>query len=370
MEKIRKITGWLLIVYASLYLLTFFTVLFLVASALQKYGFQEGLDYISAWFKSYPVCSLTAAFALFYVFLLLSGISLARKKFNKTIAVIIFAACIIAGLQSDFLRRNNAGFINQMKFWAAIERNSPDDAIKLIKDGVNLNGVLFDFTDKPYMQFLPIAITRNKYDMAKILIENGADVNAVVPVFEGLGIGGYTVLSSALTAYPEPDADIIKFLLEKGADVNKSDINDYGFVPLIHSVISFGGNEQTGLEIVKLLTDHGADVNKTDKKSGTPPLVWAIAAHRGNALDIIKILVDNGADINFKDKNGMTPLLYAAKSSSFEICKYLIGKGADTAAKDSEGKSFSDYLKENGGISEADKAELEKLPAPETQKRK
>lgn len=62
--------------------------------------------------------------------------------------------------------------------------------------------------------------------------------------------------------------EIVKFLIENGADISKS--NEYGGNCLINSV--------TNYKLCKLLLEHGADVNAYDLQNKTP-LHYAIHEH-------------------------------------------------------------------------------------------
>ena len=94
----------------------------------------------------------------------------------------------------------------------------------------------------------------------------------------------------------------VKLLLDAGADVNAMD-ND-GETPL--HIASYKGY----IEITKLLLDRGADVNARDlwKQFGRTPLHFA--AWGGNS-EIARLLLDKGADINAKRWDGFTPIRWA-----------------------------------------------------------
>lgn len=82
-------------------------------------------------------------------------------------------------------------------------------------------------------------------------------------------------------------------------------------------------------EIVKLLIEKGADVNAKDR-DGWTALLWAI---HYEYPEIIKLLVENGADINVKTPDGRTPLTLAIRADMHDTSKYLINKGADVDTK-------------------------------------
>ncbi|KIL60364.1 hypothetical protein M378DRAFT_83865, partial [Amanita muscaria Koide BX008] len=87
-----------------------------------------------------------------------------------------------------------------------------------------------------------LAVTACNIDIARILVENGADVNGKVK--------NNTYLQEA--SY-EGNKDIVELLLDKGADVNAQG-GEYGNAL---QAASLKGNK----DIVELLLDKGADVN-------------------------------------------------------------------------------------------------------------
>ena len=93
---------------------------------------------------------------------------------------------------------------------------------------------------------------------------------------------------------------------------NDIDINSY--TPLIYA--SSWGN----LDIVKLLIERGADINQVDK-NGNGPLMPAIYFKK---LDVVELLIKKGADVNQVNKNGKTPLNYAISNKSLPIDDQII----------------------------------------------
>ena len=84
-------------------------------------------------------------------------------------------------------------------------------------------------------------------------------------------------------------------------------------------------------DIVKDILDKGADVNERSgcgfgwEPSGS---ALACAAYEGH-IEVVKVLVGRGADVNARSNDGWTPLLSAAKGGYPDIAKLLIESGAD-----------------------------------------
>ena len=110
--------------------------------------------------------------------------------------------------------------------------------------------------------------------------------------------------------------EILKYLIEKGADVNALDMNNY--TPLGMAT------ERRQLALIKTLISAGADVNLKGA-SGWPPLRYSIYY---NYLEAFEIIVNQGADLNEKDYVGKTPLYFACMGDREGILKTLLLKGA------------------------------------------
>jgi serine/threonine protein kinase len=139
-------------------------------------------------------------------------------------------------------------------------------------------------------------------------LETGGDPN----VFQNTNILGQTFL------FDNQNQEIVKLLIEKGADVNAQDHSDE--TALMHT------NE---LKIAKLLIEKGADVNIQDANGRTALM------HTINK-EIAKLLIEKGADVNMQGNDGKTALMEARNK---EIAELLISKGANVNIQDRSGQT-------------------------------
>ena len=153
--------------------------------------------------------------------------------------------------------------------------------------------------DDDVMTTLFAAVNNNTAEAVKAIIETGIDVNTV-----GHKKSGFTALmqASALGKF-----DMFKILIDAGADVNAKD--NKGATALIRA--SWEGN----LELAELLLKHGADVNARNDDGCTALMFAAFDGHP----KIAEVLIAYGANKNLRDKNGSTAydyVRYVRKGSS------------------------------------------------------
>jgi ankyrin repeat protein len=107
--------------------------------------------------------------------------------------------------------------------------------------------------------------------------------------------------------------DLAKLLLENGADPNLQATNP-SKVNALHAAVA-----KENVELCKLFLENGGDPDAVQMQHVT---ALHSAVHRGN-LDLTKLLVEKGATIASKMDNGDTALLIATREGHAKIEAYL-----------------------------------------------
>jgi ankyrin repeat protein len=131
---------------------------------------------------------------------------------------------------------------------------------------------------------------------------------------------GANVQGELANAVLASDTERIRFLVEKGADINKHDAQGY-------SALQAAARNRND-KIIPLLIELKADVNGRDRDGFTP----LIHAAERNHVPSITALVAAGANFEEAVDGGFGPLSLAIESSKFLAAKALIELGASVNA--------------------------------------
>jgi len=170
------------------------------------------------------------------------------------------------------------------------------------------------------------ALLDNKLNLAEILLEGGAQVDMSFCLLEAAG---------------DRSPDVVRLLLERGADVNTRDARRR--TPLMRAAALPGADDQLSgsAETIRALLSANADIRAVDQEGRT---ALAHAAQAGN-YKTARLLLENGADMDAADRAGVTPLMLAAESRSDAVLQLLLTRGANIQNKDRAGKTALDYAK-------------------------
>ena len=97
-------------------------------------------------------------------------------------------------------------------------------------------------------------------------------------------------------------------------------------------------------DIVKFLIEKGADLNIVGGDGGTP-INWAV---NHDNVDMIKFLINHGAKLNIKNQWGMTELHTAVWRGNINVVEFLLGHGSDPNIKTNEGWTAMHYAYRSG----------------------
>lgn len=181
---------------------------------------------------------------------------------------------------------------------------------------------------------LHYAVDWQNVEIVKLLLEVGADVNKRCKC-------DMTVLHIAVGQLR--DAEMVKLLLEAGADINASGDN---MPPPLHIAVGSCVDSHGILpplppseEVVRLLLENGADANSYDYMNTTPlhrQIMAGVDFPGGPSLRIIQQLLESGADINARngsninDQTAIFLAIYHNVISIVDVVEFLVKMGADT----------------------------------------
>jgi len=249
-----------------------------------------------------------------------------------TISILVFAVLIVVGSCATFM------------FKTSVNRGDYTNVKKNIDKGANVNAINL-WGNTALME----ASSNGHTEIVKLLIEQGADVNAQ-PKLNGI--------TALMLASSNGHTEIAKLLIKAGADVNAQSK---------HGTALIKAWQEGYTEIAKLLIEEGADVNAQDS-SGCTALMWA---SREGYADIVKLLIEEGADVNvmtiievrstsyqsfsggmiYRDcepTGGYTALICASEYGHTEIVKLLIEAGADVNARQWDDATALTYASREG----------------------
>ncbi|NXE91547.1 ANKE1 protein, partial [Menura novaehollandiae] len=156
--------------------------------------------------------------------------------------------------------------------------------------------------------------TGRHYHCLQIALEYGADVNNCT-------IAGRSVLLQACEQAHEIKEMCLIFL-ERGASPHATD-------PATGRTAVMEAAREGAAEVVRGLLQRGADVNLFDFERHSA----AHFAAKGGFFEILRIISAYNADLKLIAMNGNTPLHYAAEGGFTDCCKYIGQRGCDPTWK-------------------------------------
>ncbi|CAK7214006.1 hypothetical protein SBRCBS47491_001993 [Sporothrix bragantina] len=261
------------------------------------------------------VSSVPASQRPFNIALLTAAVRAEVRPESKSLAMHIINSIMpskrIADLIHPFVYAADNGQLEFVRYCLAL-------------DNLEATSALVNSAGDRGMKALNAAATKGNVDIVKCLLDRGADVN-------GLDSTQLTPLAQAAVA---GHVETVKTLLENGADAAWIGSMSRGI--LASTVIS--AKCERAVDVVQLLLQAGAPVNALDRSKMTP---LHLAARRGhlNILDVL--LAQDGIDPTITGDRDMTALHSAAESSSRNAIRAalkLIAAGVGTQKQDVDGR--------------------------------
>ena len=176
-------------------------------------------------------------------------------------------------------------------------------------------GLRFD-----YISCLCCAAACNATDALQCLLKAGADVD---DRNLNLSQDQFHRDTPLIFAVRYENIEAVRILVENGADVNAK--SAYQYRGAIYCATS-------NTNILRILVEAGADVNLLHNENGDMAITPLVAAIYNDNAHSVKYLLANGADINAKIGGGGTALHVTAANNNIEIAKILLEEGIDTKA--------------------------------------
>ncbi|KAJ4245039.1 hypothetical protein NW762_014247 [Fusarium torreyae] len=203
-------------------------------------------------------------------------------------------------------------------------------------------GASANATGEAYGNALTAAAFDGTINIIKMLLDAGADVNSA---------DGWALQTAAEQGHTE----VVNILLERGANVNAFTTNENmaqgtalqaavesGQGDIVDILLEHGADPNLGggefghpiiaaaskseEEIFEALLRAKADVNVTGGEYMSTPLIYAAMSLPQSSL---RLLLDAGADINFVANDGDTALIVTAWNGDTESVQFLLDQGAD-----------------------------------------
>ena len=223
--------------------------------------------------------------------------------------------------------------------------NDLDLARQLIGEGADVNAM-----DSTQQSAYLIATSEGYVDLLELTLANGADLNSL-DSYRGTGL---------IRAAERGHADIVGRLLQAGIDVNH--VNRLGWTALDEAIV-YGDGAPSYVDTVRALVAGGADLERIAGDGHSPvhnaragghdviagTLLSAIdspppdpapatamllkAAAEGDA-NRVAVALRAGASIESRDERGRTPLLLASVADNLDVARLLVVLGADPNAQD------------------------------------
>jgi len=205
----------------------------------------------------------------------------------------------------------------------AIKSKDPNAVTACLASGASPNAM-----DTEFVQFtaLHVAMYHGLYDIAKILIQAGALINA--PTQDQCAIVPMSFMFiqySWPAGWSEPPVEFVEFMIDNGIDFNFVDGTGGSFLthmcakPYMFNLV------------IKHIDKLDVSVRYRENRTFLQSVIMAAKKHQnfGFVMELINQTMQMGANIDDRDGNDDTLLNYAIRINNIDIIKHILKLGAD-----------------------------------------
>ena len=216
----------------------------------------------------------------------------------------------------DYIKSQGYGFTESYPAFFEFAKSNDIEILKKIIEKFHPN---LEQTDSQGYTILIIAINSKNYDAAKIILDNGLNINRKI---------NDTSYFRFLPQYIRENDNLLKFIklfLEKGLNVD-APLNSENYSYLMLSI------RDNNIKLSEFLLDHGANPNHISNNFDSP---FAEAILNKN-IEMIKKLIEKGVNVNIPIGDKKIGALYIVISLKLplNIIKLLLDSGANKEYKD------------------------------------
>ncbi|NGX32336.1 MAG: hypothetical protein K1060chlam4_00377 [Candidatus Anoxychlamydiales bacterium] len=194
------------------------------------------------------------------------------------------------------------------------ELNAYNIAKLLLQNGANVN-FKDDLEDTPLMH----AIVQSNAEMVKLIIFYDALIN-------DKNLQGTSALMYAASNL---NFEKMKILIDNGANVD--DFDNKKITILMEAIVQMESNKKvSAIKILDLILDKTQNIDAQDNLGET-------ALMKTKSVEIAEKLLDKKASLSIRNLEGQTPLLVAAKDCVYDLIDLYIARRADPSIIDKDG---------------------------------